>query len=655
MFEFIALCAIIINLFILNNIFDKLKRIDRTVEKQKDILNEIKLNETKSLEYNPTNNSLALNKLKLETPLNDPHSVITKEEPGVQSQSLNEKLKISNSQNSSQIENEEVYTPTQNLNSTISNAQLNDKVLASSTKESQSNIIDKAINWIKDGFLIKIGGILLLLSGIWFLSIGFSSLDSNGRIASGLFAGFSLVIIGVWQMNKRLIFGQVLELLGSSIVLIAILSARFNYSLEWMTPLTAFAGCVFVVTINTLIAILKNSRPIGFLSLILGYLAPFFAVGTEYNFFALMLYVLVFNISMLLVSFYKKWNFLLLPNIIFSSIYLTGYGLTEKDRVAVWIYAVIFMTVFYITTIFNQIKKPKLSGLDIFNSFFATFVGFGWINLFVDGDWKTIVVALYAIFTFVVAAILYRSKSPNEFVYMQLTTAFVSLIYATFLLFGNQYDYTLVAVSLELTGSQFLISSILNKKSPTQRIIGLFQILPLFSSILVLLFGIANWGNILTGLILVLCAVLNSIIFFGKFNESKEVDLGIFAKVFGIVAFFMAIRWVWVLFEQIFEVDSTRSPITNQLVSQNVENIKQTTLAHGGALTVMTICAILLISRVIKVRSEEQKFLGYSLIGFVLLRLVLVEITMMDTTLKIITFAAIGILLTLTAFIRKEN
>ena len=630
MFEFIAFSAILINLFILNNIFDKLKKIDRTVEVQKNILDQIKISDTKALEHTPTNNSLALNQ--------NQNTVVAKE------------TKVPE-----QTHQEKVNQSTTLIAEHTFNAEIKDNTLIDKTKKTDElNILDRTINWIREGFLIKVGGLLLLLSGIWFLSIGFNNLDSNGRVIAGLFAGAGLIAVGFWQMNQRLILGQVLELLGSSIVLTSILSGRFNYNLGWLTPLIAFAGCVLIVGINTIIGILKNSRPIAFLSLILGYLAPFFAFGSEFSFVGLMIYVLIFNISMLFVSYYKKWNFLLLPNILFSTIYLTSYGLGDKDRVAVWVFAIIFMAVFYVATIFNQIKKTKLSGLDIFNSLFATLVGFGWINIFVDGDWKTIVVALYAILTFVIATALYRSKSPNEFVYLQLITAFVSLIYATVLLFGTQYDYTLVAVSLELTGAQFLVSSILNKKVSMQRIVGLLQLLPLFGSVLVLLFGISSWGNIFTTLILTLCAILNSIIFFDKFDGTKEVDFSYFAKLFGLIGFLMAIRWIWILFEKIFDVEQTRG-LANILVTSNNENIKQTTLAHGSTLTVLTICAIMMISRVIKIHPKEQKFLGYTLIAFVLLRLVLVEITLMDTTFKIITFAAIGILLTLTAFIRKED
>ena len=639
MFEFIAFSAVIINLFILNNIFDKLKRIDRSVENQKEILNEMKIHEIKSLEHNPTANDLALREPKSD--------IISIENlPNENAPESQNKTMINDGR-----EVGKMFNPSLSLNL---NATDQTETVKMNNSEFEPNILDSSINWIKDGFLIKIGGILLLLSGIWFLSIGFNNLDSNGRISSGLLSGIGLMAVGFWQMKKRIIFGQVLELLGSSIVLISLLSGRFNYNLDWMTPLIAFAGCVLVVIINTAISIFKNSRPIAFLSLVLGYLAPFFAFGSEYNFLSLMLYVLVFNIGMMTVSFYKKWNFLLLPNMLFSSLYLTSNGIGEINRTVLWVCAMIFIGVFYISTIFNQIKKPKLSGLDIFNSFFATLVGFGWVNLFVDGDWKTIIIALYAILTFVIAAILYRSKSHNEFIYLQLITAFVSLIYATFLLFGNQYDYTLVATSLELTGAQFLISSILNKKTSAQRIVGLLQLLPLFGSVIVLLLGIVSWGNIFTALILTLCAILNSIIFFDKFYETKEVDFGYFAKLFGFTSFLMAVRWIWVLFEKIFDIEQTRG-ISSLLVTPSLENIKQSTVAHGGSLTVFTILAIFLISRVIETQPKQQKFLGYSLIAFVLLRLILVEITMMDTTFKIITFAAIGILLTLKAFIRKEN
>jgi Predicted membrane protein (DUF2339) len=633
MFELIVFVAVLTNILILNNIFDKLSKINKNVDLQKDILKDIKVNEYKFLEHNPTKNDLELLKQPLIQEVKIPSQAIRFE-------TLDSSLKT------------KVKTPIVDSNQTIEE----DTELINDPKinDSEPNIINKSISWILDGFLIKIGGILLLLSGSWFLSIGFNNLEADGRIIAGLSTGLFLIFLGFWQMNKRLILGQVLELLGSSIVLVAILSGRFGYELNWLSPIAAFGGCLGIVLINTFIGITKNSKPIAFLSLILGYLAPFFATGADYNFYSLMTYVLIFNVGMLNVSYYRKWNFLLLPNIIFSSIYLTSNGIFETNRIVVWIFAGLFMAVFYITTIFNQIKKPLLSKLDIFNSFFATFVGFAWVNLFVDGDWKTIVIALYAILTFLISLYLFIRKSPNEFIYLQIITAFVSLIYATILLFGNQYDFTLVAVSLELTGAQFLVSMLLNKKTSIQKIIGLIQLVPLFGSTLILIFGIVSWGNIFTALILTLCTILNTFIFFEKYSETKQLEFNVFANTFGLAGFLMTIRWIWLIFEKWFGVEHARG-ISNLFLPSDTENIKQATMAHGSALTILTLFAIFLISRFYKPFATEQKILGYSLISFILLRLVLVEITFMDLSFKIVTFAAIGLLLTLTAFIRKEN
>ena len=99
----------------------------------------------------------------------------------------------------------------------------------------------------------------------------------------------------------------------------------------------------------------------------------------------------------------------------------------------------------------------------------------------------------------------------------------------------------------------------------------------------VLIFGIVSWGNIFTALILTLCAILNSFIFFEKYSETKQSEFNIFANTFGLAGFLMAVRWVWLIFEKGFGVEHARG-ITNLFLPNDIENAKQATLAHGSSL-----------------------------------------------------------------------
>ena len=122
MFEFIAFSAILINLFILNNIFDKLKKIDRTVEVQKNILDQIKISDTKALEHTPTNNSLALNQ--------NQNTVVAKE------------TKVPE-----QTHQEKVNQSTTLIAEHTFNAEIKDNTLIDKTKKTDElNILDRTIN-----------------------------------------------------------------------------------------------------------------------------------------------------------------------------------------------------------------------------------------------------------------------------------------------------------------------------------------------------------------------------------------------------------------------------------------------------------------------------------------------------------------------------
>lgn len=134
------------------------------------------------------------------------------------------------------------------------------------------------VEFFSDRPLAKIGGILLFLGAVFFLSLVWQEVGPVGKILIGLMFGFSLYAIGVW-MDKR---GHVVEsrtLLGVGIAInaLTILSGRWMIGgTEGYLSDTVTMGFLVLNTLFAVVtALVYSSRTFLLFSFAFGYVIPF--------------------------------------------------------------------------------------------------------------------------------------------------------------------------------------------------------------------------------------------------------------------------------------------------------------------------------------------------------------------------------------------
>jgi len=109
----------------------------------------------------------------------------------------------------------------------------------------KDDISDAFSMWLKEDWLIKLGGLLLLIGFGWFVSYAFlhNWIGPSGRIAIGLFLGVLVLVLGDWRIKKYTHQGEIFLILGSTIVLLTIFAARELY--DFWNPMVALVVMFF--------------------------------------------------------------------------------------------------------------------------------------------------------------------------------------------------------------------------------------------------------------------------------------------------------------------------------------------------------------------------------------------------------------------------
>jgi len=154
-----------------------------------------------------------------------------------------------------------------------------------------------------------VGAIMLILGISFFLKYAF---DNNwvgpiGQVAIGIIAGLVLVTLGQKFREKYLKYSDLLFGAGISILYLAIY-AGFAFFDPVVIPQTlAFILMVLVTMLSMVIAIMGGTINIAVLGVLGGFLTPVLLSTGSNEIVTLSLYMLVLNLGVLGVSWFKKW------------------------------------------------------------------------------------------------------------------------------------------------------------------------------------------------------------------------------------------------------------------------------------------------------------------------------------------------------------
>jgi len=215
--------------------------------------------------------------------------------------------------------------------------------------------------FIGENLVNKIGIAILVLSISYFVKY---AIDSNwigeiGRVAIGLVCGAILIGFAHRMKDKYSAFSSVLVGGGLAVFYFTITLAFHQFHL--FNQLTAFIILIIITIFAVALSLLYNKQELAIIALVGGFLSPFMLSTGTANYNGLFLYLLILNLGLLVIAYYKSWRILnitafALTVLVFAAVLSR---LSSPNYYLGFIYATIFYLLYLAINIAYNVRENK--------------------------------------------------------------------------------------------------------------------------------------------------------------------------------------------------------------------------------------------------------------------------------------------------------
>jgi len=304
--------------------------------------------------------------------------------------------------------------------------------------------------FVGENLINKIGIAILVLGIGYFVKYAIDQqwINEVGRVAIGITAGAILLGLAHRLRQTFTSFSSVLVGGGLTILYFTIAIAFHYYSLFSQTG--AFVIMVVITGFGVLLTLAYNRVELAVMTLVGGFATPFMVSTGEGNYAVLFTYILILDVGMLVLSYFKKWTLVHLLAYLFT-VLLFGSWLTNSlmntpnpPYTGALLFASLFYGVFFVMNLLYNLKnKGRFTTADIglLISNTALFYASGMtVLVHIDGGrWQGLFTVALAVVNFGVAQLLYRRPGTDR-----------TLIY---LLIGLVVTFGSLAIPVQLEGN----------------------------------------------------------------------------------------------------------------------------------------------------------------------------------------------------------
>tara|TARA_R110002050_G_scaffold221792_2_gene357663 strand:- start:26284 stop:28707 length:2424 start_codon:yes stop_codon:yes gene_type:complete len=296
--------------------------------------------------------------------------------------------------------------------------------------------------FIGENLLSKIGIVIFVIGMGFLVKLGIDSgvISEGMRVAIGVLIGGGMVGLAFYLRKSFATFSSVL--IGGALAVLYFTIAIAFHEYHIIPQAAAFGIMVAITAFGVLLAIAFDRKELAVLAIIGGFGTPFFISTGSGNFRVLLSYILILDIGMLALVYFKKWNIINylaygFSYLLFIGVYSTKFIENEDAfRLPMFLFLTAFYLIFFLMTIIYNVKNNytfKLPEISILLSNSAIYFGLGLalVHGYENGLYSGLFTALIAIFNLGFTLVLYKRKSIDTnllFLLIGLVLTFVSLI-----------------------------------------------------------------------------------------------------------------------------------------------------------------------------------------------------------------------------------
>src|SRR3989344_4325422 len=495
-----------------------------------------------------------------------------------------------------------------------------------------STTLDKFFKWCTEDWLLKLGALLLLIGFGWFASYAFlhNWIGPVGRITLGIVAGAFFLALGWWRINRYVQQGGIFLVLGSTTILLTIWAARGLY--DFFTPGTALMVMLLSSLVVTVASVRYRTKSLAVLSLGLASVAPLLTSAPTNDYVNLFGYLLIVSVAAIWVVAITGWRDLVLESLVILTLYSLShlFGLT-KDQKILLLFAYGASALYFVSSMLGIYKTGTVNKSDAITAIGIGLFLLGWINAAAKDEWQSLIMATWAIVFVIGAYILYKRINRPEPLYLYAGVGLGLVAAATAVELSG--PALTIAYTIE-TAMAILFSYIITKNWRTVAHTSYLLVGPILLSFTSISSPIWQRGVFHDHFFVLL--MLSAVTFIlGTIFWKKSVAEGrqrATAVPFLIIGSFYAFVLLWLSLHATLVNDDT---------------------AVMTSLLVYTLTGLVCYFSGKKRGSRKLRTYGAVILGAVVLRLLIVDVWKMELAGRIISFFAIGALLSVTAFIGR--
>lgn len=220
--------------------------------------------------------------------------------------------------------------------------------------------------FIGENLINKIGIAILVLGIAFFVKYAIDKdwINEVGRVCIGLGAGALLAGLAHYLRNSYRSFSSVLAGGGLAVFYFTIAFAFHQYHL--MSQTAAFVIMVVITGFAVALALLYDKLELAVIAAAGGFITPFLVSTGEGNYIVLFTYLIILNIGLLALSWFKRWPLINIISLFFTEIIFGGWmirTLMQNEAIFPYPQALAFATMFYIIflgmNMLHQLRTQK--------------------------------------------------------------------------------------------------------------------------------------------------------------------------------------------------------------------------------------------------------------------------------------------------------
>ena len=293
--------------------------------------------------------------------------------------------------------------------------------------------------FIGENLISKIGIFILVLGVSYFVkySIDKGWISEPLRVAIGILSGSAVLGVAHKLREKFAAFSSVFIAGAIAIFYFTIAIAFHDYKLFGQE--VAFAIMVIITGFAAAITVFYNRLELGIMTLVGGFAVPFMVSTGAGNYAVLFTYILILDIGILAIAYFKRWDVLnllafIFTNMLFASWLFTELNIAKPHFIGALIFGFLFYVLFCVITIINTLKVrgefSKLQmGIIAVNTFLFYSFGIAILNQY-HPSLRGIFTAAIAVFNLGYAYFILKKFGADKkvlYLLIGLTLTFITL------------------------------------------------------------------------------------------------------------------------------------------------------------------------------------------------------------------------------------